>query len=120
MRRNTGPVIPFVIRTIFWAQGWVMWVVAIPIVVAMFEHAAVNAITWIGVVWQKAGVAPADILRDWTTNGYELLGIDKEQGAITAGLAADMIALPANPLQNIEILRKVDFVMKDGHVLRQP
>jgi imidazolonepropionase-like amidohydrolase len=71
-------------------------------------------------VWQKAGVSAPDILRDWTTNGYELLGIDKQQGAIAQGLAADMIALPANPLQNIETLRKVDFVMKDGKVLRQP
>jgi steroid 5-alpha reductase family enzyme len=49
LRRRTGPLIPFVIRTIFWAQGWVMWVVAIPISVAMFQRAPVNAITWVGV-----------------------------------------------------------------------
>ena len=49
LRRRTGPLIPFVVKTIFWAQGWVMWVVAIPITVAMFESAPVNAITWIGV-----------------------------------------------------------------------
>jgi steroid 5-alpha reductase family enzyme len=49
LRRRTGPLIPFVIRTIFWAQGWVMWVVAIPISVAMFEQAPANAVTWIGV-----------------------------------------------------------------------
>jgi imidazolonepropionase-like amidohydrolase len=71
-------------------------------------------------VWQKAGVPPAAILRAWTTNGYDLLGIDKQQGAIAAGLAGDMIAVPENPLENIEILRKVDFVMKDGQVIRHP
>ena len=45
--------------------------------------------------------------------------INKERGAIAAGLAADMIALPASPLQDIEVLRKVDFVMKDGKIIRQ-
>jgi steroid 5-alpha reductase family enzyme len=49
MRRRTGALIPYVVKTIFWAQGWVMWVVAIPISVAMFESKGVNAITWVGV-----------------------------------------------------------------------
>ena len=59
-------------------------------------------------------------MRAWTTNGYELLGIADKQGAIAPGLAADMIAVPENPLKNIYILRKVDFVMKDGQVIRKP
>lgn len=49
MRRRTGALVPYVIRTIFWAQGWVLWVVAVPIVVAMFTTAPVNAVTWVGV-----------------------------------------------------------------------
>jgi steroid 5-alpha reductase family enzyme len=56
LRRRTGPLIPFVIKTIFWAQGWVMWVVAIPISVAMFENSPVNAITWIGVALAAVGL----------------------------------------------------------------
>jgi imidazolonepropionase-like amidohydrolase len=71
-------------------------------------------------VWQRAGVPPADTLRAWTTDAYDLLGVQKQQGPISVGLAADMIAVPENPLQNIEILRKVDFVMKDGEVIRHP
>ncbi len=70
--------------------------------------------------WKKAGVPAPAILKAWTTNGYELLGIDKQQGAIAVGLAGDMIAVPENPLVNIDTLRKVDFVMKDGEVLRRP
>jgi hypothetical protein len=31
-----------------------------------------------------------------------------------------MIAVPGNPLQNIQILKKVNFVMKDGKVIRKP
>lgn len=71
-------------------------------------------------VWEKAGVPPADILRAWTTDAYELLGIANRQGPIAPGLAADMIAVPDNPLQNIYTLRKVDFVMKDGQIIRKP
>jgi imidazolonepropionase-like amidohydrolase len=36
------------------------------------------------------------------------------------GKAADMIALPGNPLENIDLLRKVNFVMKNGRVIRKP
>jgi imidazolonepropionase-like amidohydrolase len=71
-------------------------------------------------VWQRANVPAADILRAWTVDAYNLLGIEKKQGPIAVGLAGDMIAVPENPLQNISILRKVDFVMKDGEVIRHP
>jgi steroid 5-alpha reductase family enzyme len=56
MKRRTGALVPYVIRTIFWAQGWVMWVVAIPITVAMFEHQRVNAVTWVGVGLAAVGI----------------------------------------------------------------
>ncbi|MEV4319126.1 DUF1295 domain-containing protein [Actinocrispum sp. NPDC049592] len=56
MRRRTGALLPYVVRTIFWAQGWVMWVVAIPITVAMFEDAPVNSVTWIGVGLAAVGL----------------------------------------------------------------
>ncbi len=56
LRHRKGPLIPYVIKTIFWAQGWVMWVVAIPISVAMFEHERVNAITWVGVALAAIGI----------------------------------------------------------------
>ena len=68
----------------------------------------------------KSGIPPADILRAWTTEGYELLGIAKQQGPIAPGMAGDMIAVPENPLKNIYTLRKVDFVMKDGQIVRRP
>jgi imidazolonepropionase-like amidohydrolase len=55
-----------------------------------------------------------------TTSAADLLGIAKERGAIAPGLAADIIAMPADPLQDTENLRKVNFVMKDGEVIRRP
>jgi imidazolonepropionase-like amidohydrolase len=48
-----------------------------------------------------------------------LLRIEKVRGAIAQGFAADIIATPANPLENIQALRRVMFVMKDGKVVRK-
>ncbi|HXR32379.1 MAG TPA: amidohydrolase family protein [Verrucomicrobiae bacterium] len=71
-------------------------------------------------VWRAAGVPPADILKAMTTNGAELLRIDKERGSIATGQFADIIAMPADPLQDLESLRKVNFVMKNGKIVRSP
>jgi imidazolonepropionase-like amidohydrolase len=71
-------------------------------------------------VWRAAGVPPAEILKAMTTNCAELLRIQKERGAIAAGLYGDIVAMPENPLDNIESLRKINFVMKNGAVIRSP
>jgi imidazolonepropionase-like amidohydrolase len=69
--------------------------------------------------WQAAGVTAADTLRAMTTNAAQLLRIEKKRGSITAGFAADIIATPADPLNDIQALRQVKFVMKDGKVVRR-
>jgi len=71
-------------------------------------------------VWREAGVPPADILKAMTANAAELLRIDKARGSLSEGLSADIVAMPADPLSDIENLRKIDFVMKDGKVVRKP
>jgi imidazolonepropionase-like amidohydrolase len=67
----------------------------------------------------KVGMPAAEILRMMTINSARLLGVEKERGAIVAGLAADIIATPENPLDNIQTLKQVSFVMKDGKVIKQ-
>jgi imidazolonepropionase-like amidohydrolase len=71
-------------------------------------------------VWREAGVPPADILKAMTVNAAELLRVDKMRGSLHEGLSADLVAMPADPLSDIENLRKIDFVMKDGKVVRKP
>jgi imidazolonepropionase-like amidohydrolase len=71
-------------------------------------------------VWTDAGIPAAQILNAMTTNAAELFGIQKERGAIAPGQAADIIAAPENPLENIQALRRVQFVMKDGRMVKQP
>ena len=68
--------------------------------------------------WVEAGVPAKDTLRAMTINAARLLGVDGERGAIKPGLAADIIATPDNPLDDIQAVRKVFFVMKDGKVFR--
>jgi imidazolonepropionase-like amidohydrolase len=68
--------------------------------------------------WVEAGVPAKDTLRAMTINAARLLGVDGERGAIKPGLAADIIATPENPLDDIQAVRKVSFVMKDGSIFK--
>jgi imidazolonepropionase-like amidohydrolase len=70
-------------------------------------------------VWDAAGIPRAKILKSMTTDAAELLGIQKERGAIAPGFAADIIAMPESPLESIRALRKVNFVMKNGKLVKQ-
>ena len=67
----------------------------------------------------EAGIPAKDIVKIMTTNAARLLGVDKQRGVIKVGLAADVIATPENPLDNIQTLKRVTFVMKDGKVFKQ-
>lgn len=69
--------------------------------------------------WVDAGVPAPDILRAMTVNAARLLGVDKDRGFLRPGLAADIIATPENPLENIQALKKVSFVMKEGAIVKQ-
>jgi imidazolonepropionase-like amidohydrolase len=71
-------------------------------------------------VWTAAGVPPAAILQAMTTNAAELFRWRGQRGWIAPGHAADIIATPQNPLDNIQALRRVSFVMKDGKVIKKP
>ncbi len=64
-----------------------------------------------------AGLPNAHILRMATMNAADLLGANS--GRVAVGRNADIIAMPANPLENIHALRDVAFVMKDGHVYKR-
>jgi imidazolonepropionase-like amidohydrolase len=55
-----------------------------------------------------------------TSNAAELLRINANRGSLAVGYKADVVAMPASPLENIESLRQIDFVMKDGRIIRQP
>lgn len=69
--------------------------------------------------WIEAGVPAADTLRAMTVNAARLLGVDKDRGFLKPGMAADIIATPENPIEDIRTLKRVSFVMKDGAIIKQ-
>ena len=64
--------------------------------------------------WVESGIPAKVILQAMTINAARLLGVDKERGWLRPGMAADIIATPENPLDNIKTLKQVSFVMKNG------
>jgi imidazolonepropionase-like amidohydrolase len=65
------------------------------------------------------GMSAADVLKSDLLNGARLLGWQGEIGELKPGYFADVIAVPGNPLEDISVVKRVGFVMKNGVVYRQ-
>jgi len=68
----------------------------------------------------KYGMKPIDAIRAATVNAADLLGWSDRVGSIEAGKYADVVAVPGDPLNDISVLEKVNFVMKGGQVYKRP
>lgn len=66
------------------------------------------------------GMSPLEAIQSATTGASELLGLSEKIGQINAGYYADIIAVNENPLDRIETLEEVIFVMKNGQVFKGP
>jgi imidazolonepropionase-like amidohydrolase len=72
------------------------------------------------VLMVKFGMSPLAAIQAGTLNGAKLLGWQDQIGTLKPGYAADIVAVPGNPLDDITVLQKVSFVMKNGVIYRQP
>ena len=66
-----------------------------------------------------AGLTPLQALQTATVRAAELLQQAGELGCLAVGAHADLIAVPGDPLGDIGVLQRVDFVMKGGTVVRR-
>ena len=66
----------------------------------------------------KFGMPPVEALKAATVNAADLLGLRQEIGTIEPGKSADIIAVSGDPLQDVTVLKKVEFVMARGEVVR--
>ena len=66
----------------------------------------------------EAGMPAMEAIKAATITPAEIIGNQKELGTIEVGKFADIIATDGNPLQDIKVMRKVSFVMKDGVVYK--
>ena len=62
------------------------------------------------------GMTPASAIQAATVNAAELLGLRDDAGSLEPGKRADLIAVSGDPLRDVTVLKRVEFVMKDGRV----
>jgi len=68
----------------------------------------------------EGGMSPMEAIQSATFTASRLLKVDDRLGALLPGMTADVVAVEGNPLEDISVMRKVIFVMKDGVVHREP
>jgi imidazolonepropionase-like amidohydrolase len=66
----------------------------------------------------KYGMTAMQAIQAATSNAADLLGHSQEIGSIKVGRYADLIAVSGDPLKDISLLERVEFVMKDGKVYK--
>ena len=66
----------------------------------------------------QAGMPTAFALQTATRNAAKLLRMDKDIGSVEAGKYADIVAVPGDPVADIALMKRVEFVMKGGQVYK--
>ena len=67
----------------------------------------------------KYGMTPMQAIQSATSGAADLLGHANELGSIKPGKWADLIAVSGDPLNDIQVLENVKFVMKAGTIYKQ-
>ncbi len=67
-----------------------------------------------------AGMPAIEAIRAATVHAADLLGESESLGSLSVGKHADIVAVKGNPLDNIELLENISFVMKGGQVYKDP
>jgi imidazolonepropionase-like amidohydrolase len=65
----------------------------------------------------KYGMTPLDAIRAATISDAASLGRSQELGSIAPGKFADLVAVKGDPLADIDLLRKVSAVIKQGQLV---
>jgi hypothetical protein len=67
-------------------------------------------------LYTKAGMAPTEVLRMATSDLDAYLKRDQEFGSIARNKRADFFLVPGDPTKDINAIRQIRMVMKDGEV----
>src|SRR3954470_12751755 len=64
------------------------------------------------------GMTPMQAIQSATTSAADLIGWKNKVGQLAAGFFADLVAVKGDPLKDVTVLEKVDFVMKGGVIYK--
>jgi imidazolonepropionase-like amidohydrolase len=64
------------------------------------------------------GMTPAQAIYAATFGNAKLFGLSDKIGKLAPGYYADLIAVSQNPLEDVGVLERVEFVMKDGEIYK--
>ena len=64
------------------------------------------------------GMSPMQAIQSATTSAADLIGWKAKAGQLAPGYFADLVAVKGDPLQDISLLEKIDFVMKGGAIYK--
>lgn len=68
-------------------------------------------------IFEACGMTKMDCIRTATANASKICGLDRIVGTVEVGKRADLLIVQGNPLEDLEILRNVFFVIKDGIIV---
>ena len=89
------------------------WEAGVKIAAGSDRHVSENVeLQW----YVRIGMSPGEAIVTATVNAAHLIGIDDRAGSLEPGKWADIIAVADNPVDDIEALDEVVFVMKGGEV----
>jgi len=66
------------------------------------------------VYMSENGMPPIETIKAATIETAKLLSIDMTHGSITVGKVADLVAVKGNPLNDMNLMQNISFVMKGG------
>lgn len=69
---------------------------------------------------EAGGMSSREALLAATVHAAELLGLGDRIGVLAAGRAADLIAVAGDPLADVTVLERVEFVLAAGRIVRMP
>lgn len=81
-----------------------------------YEVESINRISMEIEAFARIGMSHFEALQAGTVNSAELLRIDDRTGHIAEGMEADMIVVPGNPLEDLQVLEDVLVVMSNGQL----
>ena len=66
----------------------------------------------------RLGMSPIEAIRSATTGAAELLGWPGKAGVVEKDSFADIVAVPGDPLKDVSVLSRIDWVMKAGQIVK--